>query len=129
MYGRRLGAFAPAFPGQRRVVSLPASQQRVLDEIESDLEGCEPRLRMMFAIFTRLNRDEGAPRTESLQPGPRSLRAVIAIPLVMGLVALCVFLAISSSAVRSCSSAVGLHAIPTARASTCQPVLESPSRS
>jgi len=48
-------------------VSLPASQQQVLDRIETDLEGCEPRLWSMFAIFTRLTRDEGAPRTESLQ--------------------------------------------------------------
>lgn len=110
-------------------MSLPASQQQVLDEIESDLEGCEPRLKSMFAIFTRLNRDEGAPRTESLRPGSRRLRAVIAVPLVMGLVALCVFLAISSSSTDRCSSVAGLRAVPTARASTCQSVLESPGRS
>ena len=61
--------FRRAFAGQWTVVSLPVSQQRVLERIESDLNGCEPRLVSMFAIFTRLTRNEGAPRTESLPSG------------------------------------------------------------
>ena len=63
------GGFRRGFPGQWTVVSLSASQQRVLYGIESALEGGEPRLRSMFAIFTRLTRDDGAPRTESLLAG------------------------------------------------------------
>jgi hypothetical protein len=123
------------------VVSLPAGQQQVLDAIENDLEGCEPRLRSMFAIFTRLNRDEEAPRTESLRPqagrpwltrlGRRlagTPRAIIAVPIVLGLLTLFVFLAISDSATRGCTPAAGAHAAATARAS-CQSVLESRGRS
>jgi hypothetical protein len=61
------GTFLRVFPGQAGVVSLPAGQQQVLDRTETHLEGCEPRLTSMFAIFTRLTRDDGAPRTESLR--------------------------------------------------------------
>src|ERR1700746_2749046 len=61
------GGFRRDFPGQSAGVSLPVSQQRVLEGIESALESAEPRLRSMFAIFTRLTRDEGAPRTEALR--------------------------------------------------------------
>jgi hypothetical protein len=122
-------------------VNLPAGQQQVLDRIESDLEGCEPRLRSMFAIFTRLTRDEGAPRTESLRsqsrhrrwtwPHPEptgTLQMVITVPLVLGLVALIVLLAISGSTAHGCRSAPGPHAAVT-RSSSCQSVLESHGRS
>jgi hypothetical protein len=95
-------------------VSLPVSQQRVLDGIENALEGGEPRLRSMFAIFTRLTRDDGAPRTETL--GAETLlrracptggltttvRAIIAVPLILGLVTLFVFMAIDSSTAPGC---------------------------
>jgi hypothetical protein len=95
------------------VVTLPAGQQQVLDRIESDLEGCEPRLRSMFAIFTRLTRDDGAPRTESLQPRARRwtwpgsglterLRAIVAVLLLLGLVAFFVLMAISRPVTRGC---------------------------
>ena len=90
----------------------------------------------MFAIFTRLTRDEGAPRTESLRPERRrprrtrpdrdladTLHAVIAVPLVLGLVTLFVFLAISSSAALGCRSVAGPHAAP-ARTLSCQSGLQ-----
>lgn len=89
-------------------MSLPAGQQQVLDRIETDLEGCEPRLRSMFAIFTRLTRDEGAPRTEALRPVRRTWlagkrRMVVAVPVILGLLALFAFMAVSSgSAVHLC---------------------------
>jgi hypothetical protein len=51
-------------------MSLPASQQRVLDTIESALQHREPRLASMFAIFTRLNSNERVPRNESLEARP-----------------------------------------------------------
>lgn len=115
-------------------MSLSAGQQQVLDHIESDLEGCEPRLRSMFAIFTRLTRDDGAPRTESLRPEGcrrrwtwpergKTLRAVMAIPIVVGLVTLLVFAAISSSAPHGCRSTAAIHA------QACQPAAESHARS
>lgn len=75
----------------------------------------------MFAIFTRLTRDDGEPRTEALRPrSPLAgrARAIIAAPLVLGLVALLVFMAISGSAARSCEPAVGAHG--SARTESCQ---------
>jgi hypothetical protein len=116
-------------------VSLPAGQQQVLDRIETDLEGCEPRLRSMFAIFTRLTRDEGAPRTESLLPQGRLRtwltdipRAVIWVPLVLGLATVFLFLAINNSAAPGCGAAEGAHAPAADRAVGCQSVLESSGR-
>jgi hypothetical protein len=94
---------------------LPVSEQRVLERIESALEGGEPRLRSMFAIFTRLTRDEGAPRTEALRtetPLRRvrlagamttaRVRAVVGVVLIAGLVTLFVVMAITSSAAHGC---------------------------
>jgi len=42
-------------------MSLPARQQQVLDRIEDSLHACDPRLRSMFAISTKLTREEGMP--------------------------------------------------------------------
>ena len=49
-------------------MSLPARQQRALDRIEHSLHVCEPHLKSMFAIFTKLTGDEEMPRLEELQP-------------------------------------------------------------
>jgi hypothetical protein len=43
------------------MMSLPACQQRVLDRIEHSLHAGDPRLRAMFAIFTKLTREEEMP--------------------------------------------------------------------
>lgn len=48
-------------------MGLPARQRRVLDRIEDSLEGTDPRLATMFAIFGRLTRDEEMPRIEELR--------------------------------------------------------------
>jgi hypothetical protein len=103
--------FRRGFPGQSIGVSLPVSQQRVLAGIENALEGGEPRLGSMFAIFTRLTRDEEVPRTEALPEETfpwlsgrltATWRAVIAVPVILGLVTLFVLTAISSSAPQGC---------------------------
>jgi hypothetical protein len=94
------------------VVSLPVSQQRVLRGIESALEGGEPRLRSMFGIFTRLTRDDGPPRTELLPPRASvrgawltaRRRVIIAVPVLLGLAGLLVFLAVSGSTAHPCRS-------------------------
>jgi hypothetical protein len=57
-------------------MSLPAGQQRVLDAIGEALRATEPRLASMFAIFTRLSKDEPPPRREQLTaPGAIALLA------------------------------------------------------
>jgi hypothetical protein len=47
-------------------MSLPACQQRVLDGIAESLRATEPKLAAMFAIFTRLCRNEAPPLGEQL---------------------------------------------------------------
>src|ERR1700758_4104360 len=47
-------------------MSLPVGQQRTLDGIAESLRLTEPRLVVMFAIFTRLTRDEPTPFREQL---------------------------------------------------------------
>jgi len=80
----------------------------------------------MFAIFTRLTRDEGAPRAEALRAetllrrawsasGLATARAVIAVPLILGPLALCVFMAVNGSAGHSCGPGPGMT-----RATSCQ---------
>jgi hypothetical protein len=97
-------------------MSLPASQQRVLDAMESALKRREPRLASMFAIFTRLTHNEGLPRTEVLErvrwwsarrvrarlPGPVALL----VPLAVALVVSAVILGITGSP-RTCTMIVG----------------------
>jgi hypothetical protein len=120
-------------------VSLPACQQRALDRIESTLQACEPRLASMFAIFTRLARDEAVPRTESLRAETRvawswrggltaTPRAIVAIPLVLGFMVLLVFLITNRSAAHACGPVGGLRAAAMVQASSCQAAPESPGR-
>jgi hypothetical protein len=47
-------------------MSLPAGQQRALEGIAEALRKTEPRLASMFAIFTRLSKDEPPPGRERL---------------------------------------------------------------
>ncbi len=49
-------------------MSLPASQQRVLDAIDRDLRGTDTRLARMFGVFTELTRLEKMPSAETFQP-------------------------------------------------------------
>ena len=88
-------------------MSLPASQQRVLDRIEEALKRREPRLASMFAMFTRLTVHERLPRIEALnpcrgglskryQPSAR-IRAFVLLTLAAGLVVSAVFVGMSQS--------------------------------
>src|ERR1700761_8237768 len=52
-------------------MSLPAGQQRILDGIAETFRLTEPRLAVMFAIFTRLTGDEPPPCREQLAVGRR----------------------------------------------------------
>jgi hypothetical protein len=109
-------------------MSLPACQQRVLDHIENALQHREPRLASMFAMFTRLNKNEGAPRTETLEPQrwwtvawSRARRPpALLIPLALLLVMTAVVIGMSSSRI-SCPPASGLHGatVTQSHASDC----------
>lgn len=88
-------------------MSLPASQQRVLDRIEETLKNREPRLASMFAMFTRLATNEGLPRIEALHPvpwwspkryrSPARVRAAVLLMLAGFMVVSGVFLGLSQS--------------------------------
>ncbi len=49
-------------------MSLPVSQQRALDAIDSDLRVADTRLASMFRVFTELTRLEKMPLAETFQP-------------------------------------------------------------
>jgi hypothetical protein len=51
-------------------MSLPTRQLRKLEEIEGTLTGSDPRLRSLFAIFTRLTRGEAMPWFEEVPVRP-----------------------------------------------------------
>jgi hypothetical protein len=88
-------------------MSLPASQQRILDRIEEVLKKREPRLVSMFAMFTRLNLGERLPRIEALELvpwwSPRRYRgrlpgrAVLFLSLAIALIVSAVMIGVSQS--------------------------------
>lgn len=49
-------------------MTLPASQQRALDEIDSDLRAADRRLASMFRVFTELTQRDKMPLAETFQP-------------------------------------------------------------
>jgi hypothetical protein len=51
-------------------MSLPARQLQKLKEIEGGLTGSDPRLRSLFAIFSRLTRGEAMPWFEEVPVRP-----------------------------------------------------------
>jgi Protein of unknown function (DUF3040) len=92
-------------------MSLPASQQRVLDGMERALRASEPHMASMFAIFARLNTDSepvGAEplkrrRRRGLQHG-RSVYAAALIPVVFIMVIAGVLLGGSAHGLTTCGS-------------------------
>lgn len=98
-------------------MSLSARQQSVLNGMDHALAARDPGLALMFAIFTRLTRDDGPPRTERLARGPnpvlvmlgvavRWVRASAAIPIALaaGLMAAIIALGILTSGGSVCRS-------------------------
>jgi hypothetical protein len=93
----------------------------------------DPGLASMFAIFTRLTRDEGPPPTERLARGPTPLlvvlrasvrwaRATSAIPIVLvaGLMAAIIALGIATSAGPACPSAASTNHAGQSRFASCR---------
>jgi Protein of unknown function (DUF3040) len=65
-------------------VSLPAGEQRALHAIEGALAASEPRMTAMFAMFTKLTRDEEPTGVERLSrrhpPRPRLSAVCMLVP-------------------------------------------------
>ena len=65
-------------------MSLVAREQQILDGMETALQAGEIRLTSMFAIFTRLSRDEEIPGTEELAVRSRRPRSRLRAPRAAG---------------------------------------------
>ena len=89
-------------------MSLPAGQERTLHHIEGALQATEPQLASMFAIFTRLNRDEpvGAEPVQRVRPrwlpSKAALSAVVLIPVMFAAVIIGALLSGSARGATSC---------------------------
>ncbi len=121
-----------SFPGSWARVSLPSYQQSLLNGMDRVLESRDPRLASMFAIFARLTREDGPPRTEQLAASPklalRALRsaarlakasATIPIVLVACLMAAIIALGLATSSGAACPSTTVRQA-GQFRTSVCQ---------
>jgi hypothetical protein len=118
-------------------VSLQTRERRVLEVIEGDLRGCAPRLASMFAIFTRLTKDDGAPLTEALQHvglyrriwlhSRLAAEMILAVPLALALVALVAFLTLNGSGMHGCRpDSGGPYNMAASPVITCQTAAQKP---
>jgi hypothetical protein len=73
-------------------MSLPVSEERALTDIEQALLSRDPRLKSLFAIFTRLTRYEAMPTFEQLRRRrwrpPAGAVILLAIALIAGVIVL-----------------------------------------
>jgi hypothetical protein len=113
---------------------LSAYHQSLLNGIDRALAARDPGLASKFAIFTRLTRDDGPPRTERLARGPSPTERLLQMPLrvakasatspivlVAGLMAAIIALGIVTSRGPVCStSAMTAHQFVQMRASGCE---------
>lgn len=116
-------------------MSLPARQERILGRMAHSLHASEPHLTSMFAIFSKLTRDEDMPRLEALDARslpfwgwrqrltrPRRegraasgagsayasgarLRAILLVPIMLAALAAAAFLGLGGRTVSGCESA------------------------
>ena len=91
----------------------------------------------MFAIFTRLTKDDGAPLTEALQHvglcrriwlhSRLAAELILAVPLALALVALVAFVTLSSSGMHGCRpDSVGPYNMAASPVITCQTAAQKP---
>jgi hypothetical protein len=62
-------------------MGLPVRQRMVLDHMDRTLQGTDPRLAALYAIFCRLARDEDMPRIEQLRHGLQARLAWLRLTL------------------------------------------------
>lgn len=101
-------------------MSLPAGQQRILDGIAETMRLTEPRLTTMFAIFTRLTKNEPRPRREQLaaaegrgqallawrseRTGPGWRRAILISQMALALIVLAVLTFVTAHSGAACGT-------------------------
>lgn len=131
--GSARATFDRGYPGQRDSVTLPVGQQRVLDQIDRALQARDPRLAAIFAAFTRLTREDGAPHSERLAQERRPLRArlpgrrgwsqiagAVPLALVAGLMTVIVLIGMATSSGPGCASASGHYPSDISRVAICR---------
>jgi hypothetical protein len=115
-------------------VSLPASQQRVLDRMEGALQASEPQLVSMFSIFTRINADEPVGAEPLARPRPRRLRwlragttiyAFVLVPVMFAMITLGALLSSRAHTVATCETGYSAGgASPWAARPWCQTTIQ-----
>jgi glycerol uptake facilitator-like aquaporin len=124
-------------------MGLPVRQRRVLERIESTLQGSDPKLAALYAIFARLNRDEEIPRVEQLRHSAlvafirirlfltalpfrlhiriiRRQPAILFFPLAIALTVVAIVFAARSSSGNSCTPARTIGAANLAKPRACK---------
>jgi Protein of unknown function (DUF3040) len=106
-------------------MSLPASEERTLTGIEQGLLSRDPRLKSLFAIFTRLTRHEAMPSIEQLrrrswQP-PAGAVILLAIALIVGVIVLGSLASASGCGPVQPSATIAAHPSAAAPAQGCSP--------
>jgi glycerol uptake facilitator-like aquaporin len=124
-------------------MGLPVRQRRVLEHIESTLQGSDPKLAALYAIFARLNRDEEMPRVEQLRHNAlvafirirlfltalpsrfhiqiiRRQPAILFFPLAIALTVVAIVFAARSSSGNSCTPARTIGAAHLAKPKVCK---------
>jgi Protein of unknown function (DUF3040) len=96
-------------------MGLPASQRRILEKIENAMRGTDPRLTSLFAIFSRLNRDEEMPRIEELRARAWLLRRRAAFFLPLALVVVTSTFVVAAALPGPSRCAAAAAAVGTAR--------------
>jgi hypothetical protein len=110
-------------------MSLPARQQRVLDQIEVILQARDPRLTSLFASFARLTSHEAMPKVEELkgwvvhllQLKRRLIQPVMLIPVVVVAIVGSVVLGSFVPSSRCTSATRGAVYVIAGKQSICSP--------
>jgi Protein of unknown function (DUF3040) len=112
-------------------MSLPVSEERALTGIEQSLLSRDPRLKSLFAIFTRLTWQEAMPSIEQLrrrrwQP-PAGAVILLAVALIVGVIVLGSFASASGCGPAQKSASTAAHpsaSAPSASNQGCSPAFD-----
>ena len=107
-------------------MSLPACQQRVLDQIEGALRASEPRLTSMYAMFTRLNAGEPIGAERLARKRLRWLRhgtvlyAIVLIPVMFAAIIIGALLSSGARTATACEASYSVGGVsPLAARPSC----------